>query len=106
MQQQKNKLFTAIIALLLFILFLNGYKNYSFSEGNIKLTSKDKLIEDDFQISGIKLGQSITEVLKSLGKPEKTLSGNREDEYEKYYYYKGIIIATSKTYPGKVSYIS
>ena len=41
-----------------------------------------------------------------LGKPEKTLSGDREDEYDNYYYYKGILIATSKTYPGKVGYIS
>lgn len=103
--KQRKILFTIIIALLC-VFFLISYKDCSFSMENSKLTSKDKLKEDDFNISGVKLGQPIIETLKLLGKPEKILNGEKGDEYENYYYFKGILIATSKTYPGKVGYIS
>lgn len=52
---------------------------------NLNLTSKDELQIEDFQIGGMKLEQSISQVEKVLGKPKKKYE-SKKNEFETYEY--------------------
>lgn len=65
---------------------------------NTKLSAKDKLVIQDFQIAGLRLKQPIEEVIKILGKPTKVKTipngFNGCDEYD--YYFPGVIVIISE----------
>jgi hypothetical protein len=68
---------------------------------NETLTSKDKLVLQDFKIGGLYLEQPISEAIKILGKPTKVITIPNKDGVRKYdeedYYFPGVIIRVHKS---------
>jgi hypothetical protein len=59
------------ILCVLFVFYINVFGIKVNNKANPKLTAKDKLQAQDFQIAGLRLEQPIEEVIKILGKPIK-----------------------------------
>lgn len=66
----KKSVFIIIIICLGFCICFN----LANGKNDKNLTAKDKLIEEDFEIAGVKLGMNISETSKILGNPKKITS--------------------------------
>ena len=64
-----------------------------------------QLVDSDFNVENIYLGQPISKALSILGKPVKIKKASINDECKKYYYFPQMTIGESRFYINKVGYI-
>lgn len=61
---------------------------------NLKLTSKDELCKSDFQVGGLKLTDSVSDVIKIYGTPQKMVTSEENETI--IYNYKNFIATFGK----------
>lgn len=88
----------SIIGVLCFCIVCFGFISGKF---DVTLTSKDKLVLQDFKIGGLYLEQPISEAIKILGEPIKVKSIPNKDGLSEYdeedYYFNGVTIRVEKS---------
>jgi hypothetical protein len=98
---QKTILILTIISVVFLCSSLNVFGNKIYNRINLKLTAKDKIQTQDFQISGIYLEQPLDKAIKVLGKPVKELLIPNKDGFHQFdkeeYYFAGIVIKIDKS---------